>query len=747
MSRSRPVWRQLELPSVIAPERARAVLLGLAALANQPRLVLEAVGQGGRVTWRLGADDDVALRKAAHVIRTHLPDAVVTPLTDCGRGSDVGTGGPTTAAQLRIPGARHLPLAERDTESVTRSLLAALAAPGTHEQLRLQVLLGVRTWPRTAPAQDDARRPAVDAKHGQHGFGCAIRIAASSGSTARARQLVNQAAAASRGLETPGVAISLRRIGARTVTGASSPFCWPLWLSVDDLVPLTGWPVTADRTAELPGVPPRHPRLLPATGAHPEGGVSVGLATASLRRGIERPVAQASADALQHRHVLGPTGVGKSTLLGRLILQDMEAGRGVVVIDPKADLVTDLLARIPEHRLDDVVVLDPGSKQPVGINPLSGSDPDLAADSVVAVFHSLFGTGLGPRSTDILHASVLTLARRGDASLVMVPLLLTNAGFRRSVIGKAAKADPLGLGAFWAGFENLSTAERQHVIQPLLNKLRQVLLRPSLRAIVGQRTPAFSLAEVFTTRKILLVKLGKDRIGPEASALLGSLVVSQLWQTALSVRTTQPAEKRHPVMVYIDEVQDYLRLPGSLADALAQARGLGMGITAAHQHRGQLGTLLDDIDANTGTKVCFRLSSNDARDIATGFGDSQLERDDFTALGQHQAYARLLSKGTTTPWVSVTTQPWSQRLRDPAVLQARADARYGRPLDAIEADLLSLTQQPTPAQRERVRDTAAVGSSDDDTSDSSGASRTPRAAQPGLGRRRTSRKEGSHEQQ
>lgn len=729
MSRSRLIWRQLELPAVIAPNLARAVLVGLAALPNQPRLVLEAVGRGGRIVWRLGADDDVALRKAAHVIRTHLPDTQITPVTDEFDRAD----GLTAAAQLRMSGARHLPLAERDTASVTRSLLAALAQAGKKEQLRLQIVLGARTWPRTAPQRDDVRRPVLEAKHSQHGFGCAIRIAAHSGSEARARQLVNLAAAALRGLETPGVAITLGRVGIRTVASVSSPFCWPLWLSVDDLIPLTAWPVSDDRNVELPGLPPRHPKLLPVTTAHPEAGVSVGLSTVSLNRGISRPVAQAPVDALQHRHVLGPTGVGKSTLLGRLILQDVDAGRGVVVIDPKTDLVNDLLTRIPKHRLDDVVVLDPASKRPVGINPLQHTDPDLAADSIVAVFHSLFGAGLGPRSTDILHAAVLTLARRGDASLVMVPLLLTNPGFRRSVIGSVAKADPLGLGAFWAGFENLSTAERQHVIQPLLNKLRQVLLRPSLRAIFGQRTPAFSLAEIFTKQKILLVKLGKDSIGPEAAALLGSLVVSQLWQTALSTRTRQPADQRDPVMVYIDEVQDYLRLPASLADALAQARGLGMGITAAHQHRGQLGKLLEDIDANTGTKLCFRLSSNDARDVAAAFGSGQLERDDFMALDQYEAYARLLSQGTTTPWVSISTEPWPEPLRDAATLQTRADARYGQTLDAIEADLLSLTDARTPLQ--------ATPPSPDDASGPSPASRTD------LGRRRTHRKEGSDDEQ
>lgn len=679
-------WRQLELPSVIPPAQARALLVALAALPNQPRLVLEALATGGQVSWRLGADDDVTVRKAARLVTTHVPEARISAGSDPPDSDDL-----TVAGQIKISKNRQLPLANPDAAGVTRGLLGALAQASPAELVRLQLVLGARTWPHRPPDAVVGDRRRLAGKHEQHGFGCALRIAARSGSQARAGQLVTGVAAALRGLESPDVAITLGRVGTRSVATASSPFLWPLWLSVDDLVPLLAWPTSADQDAALPGVPPRHPKLLPALKAHPTDGVSLGLATVDLRRGVRRAVAQAPDDALRHRHVLGPTGVGKSTLLGNLALADIAADRGVVVIDPKADLVNDLLARIPEERLDDVVVLDPSSDRPVGINPLTGVDPDLAADSIVAVFKSLFKDAMGPRSTDILHASVLTLARRGDASLVMLPLLLTNPGFRRSVTGREAKADPLGLGAFWAGFEGMSDQAREQALRPLLNKLRQVMLRPSLRAVFGQRRPAFNLDDVFTERKILLVKLGKDTIGPEAAQLLGSVLVSQLWQTALG-RTAIAHEQRSPVMVTIDEVQDYLRLPGSLADALAQARGLGVGITAAHQHRGQLGHLLADLEANTRTKVHFQLGSTDAKVVADA--NPVLHRQDFAALEPFNAYASLLADNQQTPWVSVTTEPMPAPVWRWQDVQQRSDARYGQPLDDIEADLLALLDAP-----------------------------------------------------
>ena len=360
-----------------------------------------------------------------------------------------------------------------------------------------------------------------------------------------------------------------------------------------------------------------------------------------------------------------------------------------MVIDPKGDLVDDLLARIPEDRTGDVVVLDAASTRPVGFNPLASTDPNLAADGILAVFHSLHGDGLGPRSSDILHAASLTLARRGDASLVLLPVLLTNPGFRRSVIGSVASADPMGLGAFWAGFEAMSLAERDAATRPLLNKLRPILLRPSLRAVFGQRRPAISIEEIITGNKLLLVRLGKDRIGAEAAQLLGSLIVAQLWQAILG-RSSVPATKRVPFMVTIDEVQDYLRLPGSLADALAQARGLGVAITAAHQHRGQLARLVDDLDANTATKVVFRLTGRDAHAVARDHTSGVLEPADLTALPAFHAYLRPLVNGSLAPWVSLRTRPLPPPLRDPRRLQAASEARYGQTLTDIERDLLSL---------------------------------------------------------
>jgi hypothetical protein len=658
---------------------ARAALTALATVPGHPLIVLEATGTGGRVLWRLGCDQRHDARITA-ALRAHLTELRTEPEPSTFDGLvDV-------AAGVRVRGDRALPLKVDATEPAVRGLLAVLAGTHRNESVHIQLVLGTRHRPsqRATNGAETRDRRRVAVKESEHRFGCEVRLAASSDDPARARSLIESAAAALRVLEVPGLRIRLNRGSAKAFTAASSPFLWPNHLSVSDLVPLSAWPVGE---LPLPGVASAHPKLLPPSHHLPRTGRVLGDAVVS---GSPRPVALSTDDALRHLHVIGPTGVGKSTLLANLALQDMAAENGVVVIDPKGDLVEDLLARIPVDRRDDVVVLDAHDACPVGINPLVGNtSPDLAADVTLGVLHSLYADSWGPRTHDILHACLLTLARRGDASLVMVPLLLTNIGFRRSITGRLVRADPIGLGSFWAWYEGISDGERQAAIAPLMNKLRPVLLRPGIRAVLGQRFPKFDISDVFTKRQVLLVSLAKGQIGPEAAQLLGSLVVALLWQSALA-RMGTAATRRRPVSVIVDEVQDYLQLPGDLGDALAQARGLGVGFTLAHQHLGQLPKgLREAILANARSRVAFQLSTADAKVIAATTRRA-LVPEDFEALPAFGAYASVLVDGASAPWVSLGTRPLPPVSADPVTIRGLSAARYGRALDEVEADLLNL---------------------------------------------------------
>lgn len=681
-------WTALHFNGTIAPDSARAAALALATVSGSPRVVLEVTGRDGVVGWKLGCEA-WARGRVLDALRAQVPGLTTDPLPSTFDGLRADQ-----AARVRFTVSASVPshgLAVDLTEQVVRGLLGALARTNRAELLHVQLILG----PRRAPAVDGRRGPggrqSAGDREAQHQARCEIRIGASTRSPARSRSLIQAVVGALRPLEARGVRLSAVGTSAKAFSQARTPLLWSNRLTMSEITPLTGWPITGAKAPPLPGVPSPHPRLIRASTTTPSRGRQLGVSPADN----SHVIALAIPDSLRHLHVVGPTGVGKSTLLARLALQDITEGRGVVVIDPKGDLVDDILARADEARRDDIVVIDAADSSPVGINPLAGvSDPELVADVLLGMFHSLYADAWGPRTQDVLHAGLLTLARRGDTSIAMLPLLITNPGFRRSIVGKAAKTDPLGLGSFWAWWDTISDAERQQATAPLMRRLRPLLMRPGLRAILAQRSPRFAMADVFTKRRIVLVKISKGTIGPEAAALLGSLVVSQLWTTALG-RITTAAEKRTPVMVYIDEVQDYLRLPGDLGEVLAQARGLGLGLTLAHQHLDQLPRRLHAaIMANARSRIVFQLTGKDARELAS-LTRGQLDPDDFETLPAFHSYAQLLSGNQPTGWVSLTTRPLPPLLRQPAALQAHAARRYGQVISEVEADLLGLLEAPS----------------------------------------------------
>ncbi|MCW3078504.1 MAG: Type secretory system Conjugative transfer, partial [Bacteroidetes bacterium] len=336
--------------------------------------------------------------------------------------------------------------------------------------------------------------------------------------------------------------------------------------------------------------------------------------------------------------------------------------------------------------LDDVVVLDPSDVAPVGLNPLhtAGRRPEVVADGILSVLKRLYGKAVGPRSSDILYASLLTLAQRGDASLVMLPLLLTNPGIRRSLTKDLR--DPLVLQPFWAGFERWSDAERAAAVAPVLNKLRP-LLRPGLRGVLGQRSPRFTLDQVFKQPTILLVPLQRGVIGTDAANLLGSILVSQLW-SAIQGQGAVPASQRRPVMVTIDEAPNFV--DGSdLADALAMARGFSVSYSLGAQFVGQFPReTRAAVLANARSRVVFQTAHDDAKILERSH--PELTAADLTALAQYELYASLFARGQVQPYASGRSRPLPPAISRPSAVMARSRARYGQPLDRIEADFASL---------------------------------------------------------
>ena len=685
------VWHQLRFALPLAQDTAVTLVERLLADGSLGRVVLELRAAGGQATWAVGSQ---AGERLVSLVRELVPGCRVS------RGFSRRAVDQAVVVSARPVGAL---LATERLSAVVRAVLAALAVTAKDEELVVQLQLGRRFSPQALgrvepqgwlellglvpiPSLRGEQGRRMRAQVGRHRAAVCFRLGVRAASPLRQRTLLQGLLGALRLVEGPGVRLRARTEHPAKLDSVRRPWRAGLELGAGEIVAMAGWPVGE---GALPATPSAHPRVLPLPAAREtQRAFATGVADqAGERLGIS------IGDALYHTVLLGPTGAGKSTALAHLALADIAAGRGVLLIDPKTDLVADILARIPEQRRDDVVVIDPTSSRPVGINPLaraqttrSGASPELVADTVLATLKGVFAESWGVRVEQVLSAALVTLARTPGATLVDLPLVLTNAAYRHRLITTAG-ADPLGTGQFWAAYEALSEAQRQQWVGPVLTRLQPFLIRPHLRATLGQAAPSFDLGEVFTRRRIVLVSLNKGVLGAESARLLGSLLVGQLWPLILARAAVEPS-RRHVVSVFIDEVQDYLSLPGSLADALAQARSLGAAFHLAHQYRGQLPTALKaGIDANARNKIIFSLSVADAAELARqAIG---LEAADFQLLPRFGVYARTMHHGRENPWCHAITLPPTPPTQDALALRASSQACYGQDTAQVEATLLA----------------------------------------------------------
>ena len=692
------VWHQLRFAVPLATETAVGLVERLLADGSLGRVVLELRAVGGQATWAVGSS---AGERLARVVPELVPGCRVS------RGFSRRAVDQAVVVSARPVG---MGLATERLSAVVRAVLAALAVTAEGEELVVQLQLGRRFAPQALgrvepqgwlellgivpiPSLSGERGRRMRAQVGRHRAAASLRLGARAASPLRQRTLLQGLLGALRLVEGPGVRLRARTEHPAKLDGVRRPWRAGLELGAGEIVAMVGWPIGE---LPLPLLGSGHPRQI-APPPEVESGSSQRVIGASAMPGEAGLVRLPITDAVYHTHLLGPTGVGKSTVLLSLALADAAEGRGLLLLDPKGDLATDFVARLPQERAADVVVLDPTNPCPVGFNPLAGP-PELAvvtAEAVLGVLAELFRDSWGIRTADVLSAALLTLARIPQATLVWLVPLLTNPAFRRRVLA-LAPPDPLGTDVFWQSYEAKPVRTQAVEVAPVLNKLRQLMLRPGLRAMLGQAQPRFGLTDLLERRRIVVVNLNQGLLGAGAARLLGTLLISQLWQHLLA-RQAEPPQRRQIVSVYIDEVQAFLAgLPGSLADALAQARSLGAAFHLAHQYRGQLSAeMIQAVETNTRSKVYFALSATDA--AAAARLAPELEAADFQLLAQYQAYATVMHHGRRSGWFSLATRPAPPVVRDPALLYAASHARYGIPAEQTEADLIALTSGTAPS--------------------------------------------------
>jgi DNA helicase HerA-like ATPase len=681
-------------------------------LASRPRLgltrrtpivVFELWSKGGTIYWLLGLDQHLT-QAVPTQLRAQLPGLTLVKTTTPRRPM------PDLASTVHTTGLVQ-PLRIEMATPVSAGLLDTLGSLGKRESAVVQLVIGPAQDQKVLPTRFDLTRslglrPALTPttrdqnlwrqKAAEPLFAVRCRVGASASTPRRSKGIVRLLANALH-----LASASHTQLHTRTTTSAQAHGLvtvhtrgsrWSAVLNAAELAALLGWPL--DGVASTGGGRPAHPvpASLLVSSRRRAGSIRLlgeSLHPADTGQVVTMPVAT----CLHHVHVTGVTGAGKSTLLAGFARADLAAGHGLLIIEPRGDLIRDVLAGVPPSRRDDVVVIEPSSSsQVVGINPLAGSrvDAERRADDVLHLFHELY-PNIGPRSSDVLLHALIALARTVDGTLADLPVLLTNGRFRRQVLSDVT--DPLVLAPFFAWYDGLSEAERSQVIAPVLNKTRAFLSRSALRRLLGQASPRFHLDELLTDRKIVLVNLNAGLVGAETANLIGSLLMTQLWQ-AIQRRAAVPATNRHPVMVMIDEVQNYLKLPVDIGDMLAQARGLGVSLTVAHQHLGQLTpTLRAAFQANARSKIAFRPSSDDREPLARALG-GHLKAADLEGLGAFEAYARLLVQSAMSQPLLVKTPPLAAGSSDADALRQLSQRRYGVDGDELDAALRRRWQGP-----------------------------------------------------
>lgn len=349
-------------------------------------------------------------------------------------------------------------------------------------------------------------------------------------------------------------------------------------------------------------------------------------------------------DRLQHIYAIGKTGVGKSTLLYNMALDDIHKGHGVAVLDPHGDIAEKLMATIPEHRKHDVIYFDANdTAHRTGFNPLSHVEPEqrhIVASEVVLMFKKIWGDTWGARLEYILRFAVLTLLEYPAATLLDIQPLLLDVAYRNLILHYT---DNAYIRSFWHNeFDKYPPTFKTEVIMPILNKTGVFIASETLRDIVGQQY-GIELDEIMNKGKILICNLSKGLIGEDVSQILGSLLTTGLQMAAMQ-RAAMPEAARTPFYIFIDEAHSFINT--SFSTMLSEVRKYGIGLFLTHQYLEQLPEeVRKAILGNVGTIICFRLGTADAKVMAEEFYPV-FKQDDFINLPKYCMYLKLLIDGT-----------------------------------------------------------------------------------------------------
>jgi len=562
------------------------------------------------------------------------------------------------------------------------SLLAILSRTQPGDRVAIQFLLVAvnSSWQRSGSSQATAKTTSADGtstanpyakviteKIAFNGFKTAVRLAMNAPTRQRSYQLLSEVANSFSPFSNPsGNSFVLRKphlwqkdrlISSMKTRNRS--FIPHQILNVEELATLYHFPT--DKLATIKNISWHKtilsdpPEILPvAEGLTDEEKTDINFFARTDFKNKETVFGIKANDRRKHIYVIGKTGTGKSTLIANMTIDDMRKKRGFCIIDPHGDLCETILNYVPSHRVNDIVYLDPSDpKHTFSLNPLEIQHPEqkeLVVSGIVAIFHKIYGTSWGPRLEYILRNSLLSIIDMPDATLLMIPEILTNDSFRKKVLDQM---DDQVLKNFWTNeYEQMPPKLKSEAISPILNKVGQFISSHVIRNIIKNPKSTLDLEQIMNDGKILLLNLSQGRLGEDNAALLGAMIITKLQLAAMN-RVNIEEEKRRDFYLYVDEFQNFATT--SFIKILSEARKYRLNLILANQYIGQIPEDVRlAIFGNAGTMLSFLIGAGDSPYMAKEFGE-RFKEEDILALGNFQCIIKIAVDGITqAPFLAYT---------------------------------------------------------------------------------------------
>jgi hypothetical protein len=362
-------------------------------------------------------------------------------------------------------------------------------------------------------------------------------------------------------------------------------------------------------------------------------------------------------DRTRHIYAIGKTGMGKSTLLENMAIQDIQNGNGIAFVDPHGSSADKLLEYVPEHRIKDVIYFAPFDlDHPISFNVMEDVGADkrhLVAAGLMSAFKKIWVDAWSARMEYILNNTILALLEYPDSTLISINRMLADKDYRKLVVDNVT--DP-SVKSFWvdefAKYTDRFASEATPAIQ---NKIGQFISNPLIRNIIGQPHSSFDVRKAMDEKKILIVNLSKGRMGESNANLLGAMLITKIYLGAMSrADASASVLKELPhFYFYVDEFQNFAN--ESFAGILSEARKYNLSLTIAHQYIEQM---TDEVRAavfgNVGTMISFRVGAYDAEVLEKEYAPV-FTAEDIVNLGFAQIYLKLMIDGIgSRPFSAVT---------------------------------------------------------------------------------------------